>query len=521
VTRTFDALCVGGGATGAGLARDLALRGVRCLLVEQGDLCHGTSGRFHGLLHSGARYAVRDPQSARECIHENRIVRRIAAHCVEDTGGLFCWLRGDPEDYPPAFLAGCRESDVDVEEVSPEGAWAAEPLLTRQLARAFRVPDAAVQSFDLVAANARAAEAHGATVQRLTRLARIEVEGGRAVGAELEDVRTGERERVEFGVLVSAAGIWAGVVAGLAGVPLEMSPGWGIMVITNQRLCQAVVNRCRPPSDADIVVPVGTVTIAGTTDRTVEQLEGYEISRQEVRDVLEGSAQLIPALEDERVLRVFAGARPLYDPAHDPAAGRMLSRSHTVLDHAGSGVDNFVSIVGGKLTTYRLMAEHTADAACAKLGVSAPCRTADESLPEAADQRYWWLGGRLERNEEARDGADADLVCECELVTRPVLEAFVERLPGCRLDDMLRGLRLGMGPCQGCFCAVRAAAVREDLQPLGAGALEPLGEFLEERMKGNRPILWGDGARQHRLTEIVYREVFALDHDADAAPSSV
>ncbi|MDR0359869.1 MAG: FAD-dependent oxidoreductase, partial [bacterium] len=140
MTQSYDALVVGGGATGAGLARDLAMRGVRCLLVEQGDLCHGTSGRFHGLLHSGGRYAVRDPQSARECIHENRIVRRIAAHCVEDTGGLFCWLRGDPEDYPPKFVDGCRGADVDVEEVSPDEVWASEPLVSRQLARAFRVP---------------------------------------------------------------------------------------------------------------------------------------------------------------------------------------------------------------------------------------------------------------------------------------------------------------------------------------------------------------------------------------------
>lgn len=519
MTQSYDALVVGGGATGAGLVRDLARRGVRSLLVEQGDLCHGTSGRFHGLLHSGARYAVRDPQSARECIHENRIVRRIAAHCVEDTGGLFCWLRGDPEDYPPAFLDGCRAADVDVEEVPPDTVWASEPLVSRQLARAFRVPDASVQSFDLVAANVRDAEAHGAEVRRRTQLAGVDVREGRVTGVELEDVRTGERERVEVGVLCSAAGVWAGRVAELAGLQLELSPGWGIMVITNQRLCRAVVNRCRPPADADIVVPVGTVTIAGTTDRTMDMLEGYEITRQEVRDVVETSAELIPALVDERILRVFAGARPLYDPSHDPSAGRMLSRSHTVVDHAAAGVENFVSIVGGKLTTYRLMAEHTADAACAKLGVSAACRTADDPLPQSEDQRTWWLGDRLEGNEEARDGSDADLVCECELVTRPALEAFVSALPNCRLDDMLRGLRLGMGPCQGCFCALRAAAVREQLQPVGAGALEPLQAFLEERLKGNRPILWGDGARQHRLTEIVYREVFALDAADGPAPS--
>ena len=73
-----DVLVVGGGATGTGLARDLALRGLRVVLVEQGDLAHGTTGRYHGLLHSGGRYVVRDPTSARDCAAENQVLRRVA-----------------------------------------------------------------------------------------------------------------------------------------------------------------------------------------------------------------------------------------------------------------------------------------------------------------------------------------------------------------------------------------------------------------------------------------------------------
>src|SRR2546427_11998880 len=111
-----DVLVVGGGATGTGLARDLAMRGLRVMLVEQGDLAHGTTGRYHGLLHSGGRYVVRDPPSARDCAAENRILRRIASWCGEDTGGVFCWLEGDPEDYPEPFLARVRGGDGDVEE---------------------------------------------------------------------------------------------------------------------------------------------------------------------------------------------------------------------------------------------------------------------------------------------------------------------------------------------------------------------------------------------------------------------
>ena len=87
--RHWDVVVIGGGATGAGTLRDLAMRGVKALLLEQRDLVHGTSSRFHGLLHSGARYAVKDAEAGRECIEENRILRRIGKHCVEETEGFF------------------------------------------------------------------------------------------------------------------------------------------------------------------------------------------------------------------------------------------------------------------------------------------------------------------------------------------------------------------------------------------------------------------------------------------------
>ena len=221
----YDVLVVGGGATGAGLLRDLAMRGLRCLLVEQSDLAHGTTGHFHGLLHSGARYVVRDPEAASECILENCVVRRIAAPHVEDTGGFFCWLEGDPDDYPPQFLAGCRQAGIEVEEVPLAEARRREPLLSPRLARAFAVPDATIEPWGLVGDNAESAIEHGAAVRRYTRLAGLGVESGSIRWADLEDVRSGERERIEVGFLASAAGYWAGRVAALAGVRVEMAPG--------------------------------------------------------------------------------------------------------------------------------------------------------------------------------------------------------------------------------------------------------------------------------------------------------
>ncbi len=132
-TLTTDVLVIGGGATGTGVLRDLALRGIRCALVEKGDLTHGTTGRYHGLLHSGGRYVVKDPQSAEECARENEILRRIIPHCIEETGGLFVVTPADDEAFADQFVAACRRTGVWVEEIPVREALRREPLLNPRI----------------------------------------------------------------------------------------------------------------------------------------------------------------------------------------------------------------------------------------------------------------------------------------------------------------------------------------------------------------------------------------------------
>src|SRR4030067_3625814 len=124
-----DILVIGGGATGTGVLRDLAMRGFKCILLERRDLAYGTSGRFHGLLHSGGRYVVKDLQAARECYEENRILRRIMPHCLEDTGGFFVLTPWDDSRYAPRFLEGCRQAGIPVEDIPISQMLKEEPLL--------------------------------------------------------------------------------------------------------------------------------------------------------------------------------------------------------------------------------------------------------------------------------------------------------------------------------------------------------------------------------------------------------
>lgn len=154
-------IIIGGGATGVGILRDLSMRGISALLFEQGDLAYGTSSRFHGLLHSGARYAVKDPVSAEECIRENRILKKIAANCVADTGGWFIQTEEDDPSFVRRWLAGCQRSGIPVRKISTAEALVQEPLLNQDTVQVFEVPDAAVDGFKLVWANARSAQRYG------------------------------------------------------------------------------------------------------------------------------------------------------------------------------------------------------------------------------------------------------------------------------------------------------------------------------------------------------------------------
>lgn len=145
MNNTYDVIIIGGGATGAGIVRDCSLRGIRALLLERSDIATGATGRNHGLLHSGARYAVTDHESAEECIRENMILRRIAAHCVEETDGLFITLPEDGLDYQALFVESCGKAGIRTEILDPEEAKRLEPSVNPSLIGAVRVPDGAVR----------------------------------------------------------------------------------------------------------------------------------------------------------------------------------------------------------------------------------------------------------------------------------------------------------------------------------------------------------------------------------------
>jgi glycerol-3-phosphate dehydrogenase len=300
-----------------------------------------------------------------------------------------------------------------------------------------------------------------------------------------------------------------------------------VMVVMASRYVRGVVNACRKPADGDIIVPQHEVAILGTTSEQVESADDISVPPADVDRMIDMCAQMVPAIASGRVLRAFAGSRPLYKaeaPAGAEEGGdtREVSRTFTVLDHASrDGLDNMFSIVGGKLTTCRQMAEAVVDRLAERMGVTEPCRTATEVMP-GADHGPHRLAEPLARVE--RDQVYGELICECELVTRgQVRSAVADGLT--ELEDLRRKLRLGYGPCQAAFCAWRAAGMLAEARPTagpsgdgsadggpvrGPDPMAGLERFLEERWRGQRPTIWGDQARQALLNHAIYRGIFDL-----------
>ena len=519
---------IGGGATGAGLLWDLSLRGISAVLLEKKDLANGATGRCHGLLHSGGRYVVKDAEAAKECISENMILKKVAAPCIHDTGGLFVHLKGDDPKYVEDWSSGCHKIGIPIEELSRNEALSLEPNLPPDTEKAYSIPDAHVDVFLLTLLNVEAAVARGARLRTYAEVTGIDVEDSHVKRVRFRDTRTGETDAVECEIVINAAGGWAQQVAAMAGVEVPVRCDRGALLIFNHCVVSRVVNRLRKPGDADILVPCGPVCILGTSSITVPSPENLSVLPEEIQKLMGLGIELIPALAEARLLRIFTGARPLYVPkSATGAAGREVSRNFALLDHdEKEGVGGFISIVGGKLTTYRLMAKATADLICKKLGIDEQCTTDTTPLQEPADQDVVYnaekllpaaavekarrrLGAKLSQMISAIHANPmlAEIVCECELVTRAELDIVLrdQAVPALTIGDVGRRTRLGFGPCQGTFCGYKAMlAGYQNGNWSAAQASELLQIYLNDRWKGQGWVPAGKQAEQLCLSKEIF-----------------
>jgi glycerol-3-phosphate dehydrogenase len=456
---------------------------------------------------------VSDPLSAAECAAENAILTHIQPGAIEQTGGLFVQTEQDDPAYAEQFLAAAAQAGVWAEEIDRDTALRLEPRLNPRIIRAFTVADGSVDGWQIAWTAGRSAQDYGAQILTYHQVTGLVCEQGRVCRVLARDRRGQQDVQIDCQFVLNCAGAWAGQVAALAGLrDVAVVPGRGIMIAMNQRLVNRVINRCTYPADGDILVPNHSVCIIGTTDVKVGEPDGLLIDRAEVQQMLDAGEALIPGFREARALRAWAGARPLIKDnrvADDDT--RHMSRGMQIVDHARhDGLAGLLTIGGGKLTTYRLMAEHIVDAMEDQLGQHHPCRTADEPCPSAGLQTMQ-LPKRL--HQRLADRHCDPVICECEQVSRSMLVSLLQSYAGASLDDIRRQLRIGMGPCQGGFCSTRAVGVALDCGAASAEqATSLLRAFLEHRWIGLWPILHGDQLRQTALDDWILQGLLNIEH---------
>ena len=420
---TYDLLVIGGGINGTGIARDAAGRGLKVLLVEQADLASATSGWSSKLIHGGLRYLeYYEFRLVREALAEREVLLGIAPHLVRP----MLFVLPHERSMRPVWMVriGLWMYDHMGKRVSLPGSKAVKfphveysAGLKSELRDGFVYADCRVDDARLTVANAVAAREKGATVLTRTRFVSAKREGGRWE-ARLEDTRTGTPRDVSAGAIVNVGGPWvARVLEGLpakpTGAKVRLVKGSHIVVPKVHSLGHAYILQNDDKRVAFVIPFEGKYSLIGTTDVPVDRVEdAATITAEETRYLIKAANRyLATPVTEKDVVWSFAGVRPLYDDGKsDPSS---ITRDYVMeLDEEG-GKAPVLSIYGGKLTTYRCLAE----TALAKLGPYFPSMgrpwTDKEPLP----------GGGMPHFNAFRD----EVAEQYKGFPRDLLEALVRR----------------------------------------------------------------------------------------------
>lgn len=550
----YDLVVIGGGVNGTGIARDAAMRGHRTLLVEKRDFAAGSSGANSGMIHGGLRYLQYDRKVTELSCIDSGYIQRIAPHLLFRIPFLFpihsvrpsrpklrerAWGYGvrvvlDLYDKYQPHKRGKPSTSLTAEE-----AYELEPSLSRDVIGAVTFDEWGIDPFRLCALNAVSAHQHGADVLTYTEvLDLLRGRDGAVEGVVLRDKSSGRTFPAHARVVFNAAGPWAPRVAALAGAELKMRPAKGVHLTLDRRvsnygiLCEAIDGR------EVFVIPHEQTSIIGTTDDDFYgDPDDLQVTEDEIRYLWQAVERSIPTLGQARILRAWAGIRPTvwdWGKTEDE-----LSREHVIVDHRNQGAPGLLSMIGGKLASYRIMAEEAVDVVEAVGGLPRrPCRTHLEALPggegypdvEELAARYRLPAitvGRIAYRHGANTEAICELaareprlrgqICRCEQVIGAELVYSIRHEGARRLLDLRRRNRLAMGPCQGSDCAQPAAAVlaRElDLDP--AAQRDELHGLLQLRWKGQRGVLLGSSLAQQELARATYLGAGAMETTASA-----
>ncbi|MDX1386843.1 MAG: glycerol-3-phosphate dehydrogenase/oxidase, partial [bacterium] len=480
----LDLIVIGGGVNGCGIARDAAMRGLKCALIERNDFGAETTNASSRMIHGGARYLFSNRKTTKLSSIDSGAIQKIAPHLLFRIPFIFPVLKkpGWP-DWARRFYLELLETLFENYDgfrgyknskkhtrLGKDQVLALEPDLTEDVLGAVTFDEWGIDTNRLCIHNVISAEEHGAQAFNHTEVTKILKEGGRVVGVWTRDRLTGEALEFRAKMVVNATGPWCDRLAQLAGCRVPLRPAKGVHLSFDRRLTNYAV-LARAIDDRSIfLMPYQNTTIAGTTDDDYFGDPGdIPLLEDEVEYLLEGIGRVFPRIREARMTHAWAGVRPtLYKrgPYEDD-----LSRDHKIFDHSESeNTPGFLSLAGGKLASYRLMSEELVDVVMKKLGKAGECRTHLEPLPGAerkveaqdlvkqfgidlyaANRLVYRYGGRAyEVLDLSRDAPRyRNITCSCDPILEAELRYALRKEKAKSLEDLRRRTRLSLGPCQG------------------------------------------------------------------------
>ncbi|BDG01796.1 glycerol-3-phosphate dehydrogenase/oxidase [Anaeromyxobacter oryzae] len=521
----YDVIILGGGINGTGTARDCAMRGLRVLLLEKADFGVGASGNSSGMIHGGIRYMLSDRHVTALACRDSGYIQRIAPHLLFRIPFLMPFasrregatLRERATFYATEVYVGTYDLFQPLKRGKPstrldaEELYRLEPGLRPGLHGAVTLDEWGIDAFRLCVLNALAARGHGATIRTWTEARQVITEGGQVRGVRWRDALTGEEGESHAPVVFNAAGAWSPALARASGVKVPMRPGKGVHLTLDRRWSNYGVIVSAVDGRQMFLMPHEGESIIGTTDDDYYgDPDDLEATNDEVEYLLEGAASLVPGVRRARITRAWCGVRTTlyaYGPNEDA-----LSREHQLLDGATQGAAGMISIVGGKLASYRAQAEEATDRIEALLGRPVtPCRTHEVPLPggdavpdPAALAREFPVAAPVAARVAYRHGSRARdvlglvrddprlglVLCRDEGILAAEVVWCCRHEEVRRLQDLRRRCRLAVGACGGLDCArVGAQLAGRTLSWSADRVRAELADLLDAGWRERRPVL--------------------------------
>lgn len=356
---------VGGGIAGLSVARDLALRGFEVIVIEKKKIGSGTTTNCAGMLHSGARYVVKDPDVARLCFQENKILIKIAKFAVGKNKALFLTLKTDDKKYHNDFEKSCKKLGIPINFLTTRQTLKIEKNLNKEISGSYLTPDVVVNTFYLVQGYLYNLRRLGVKISENSSIVKAESTNS---GWELIVSSSIGKRKIVADFVVNATGDGLAETAKVFGTKINLFYIHGTMTVFNKRISSRIISHCAPSAIGDVIVPLGDKALVGSTWHELPDNRLIRMSEKDKKDVFNTASLMLKNISSYRIISSFTGIRT-HVKKENSGKNFNIKRDYAILDHTNEGIKNFISVLPGKLTIARSVAEKVSDLISQKLGI--------------------------------------------------------------------------------------------------------------------------------------------------------